>query len=164
MTTGLIASAHGRFIGIQLVAPVCIPPNTCLLRTTRVHNPNGISIGSAFFAQLTQCRRGCPSMCFPLKIAHWRIGRSGPYLIHGSLAHPNPKPERHLDRFSRFCRAAERGRLNRIRHVAPMYTPCNTGFLWPTRVHNPNGKSISSAILHSSLQSVVGHSRACPFL
>ena len=105
MTTGLIASTHGRFIGIQLVAPVCIQPNTCLLRPTRVHNPNGISIGSAVFAQLTQCRRGCPSMRFPLKIAHWRIRRSGPHLIHGSLAHPSPNPERHLDRFSRFCRA-----------------------------------------------------------
>jgi len=35
--------------------------------------------------------------------------------------------------------------------------------LGPTRVHNPNGISIGSAILDSSWQSVVGHARACPF-
>jgi len=32
----------------------CAPPsNKCFLGTTQVHNPNGISIGSAVFAQLT---------------------------------------------------------------------------------------------------------------
>jgi len=32
----------------------CAPPcNTCFLESTRVHNPNGISIGSAVFAGLT---------------------------------------------------------------------------------------------------------------
>jgi len=37
------------------VVPVCTPPNTCFLGPTRVHNPNGISIGlgSAVFAGLT---------------------------------------------------------------------------------------------------------------
>jgi len=33
----------------------------------------------------------------------WR--GSGPRLIHGSLGHPSPQSKRHLDRFSRFCRA-----------------------------------------------------------
>ena len=47
----IIAPSHGR-------------SNTCFLGTTRVHNPSGISIRSAIFAQLTaECRytlqRGC---------------------------------------------------------------------------------------------------------
>ena len=34
-------------------------------------NPNDISIRSAIFAQLmTECRRTCPGMSFPLKISH----------------------------------------------------------------------------------------------
>jgi len=44
--------AHGCCSGIQQVAPVCTSTNTCFLRPTRVHNPIGISIGSAIFAQL----------------------------------------------------------------------------------------------------------------
>ena len=52
LITGRIAATHGRFSGIRLVAPVCTPPNT-ILGPTRVQIPNGISIGSAVFAQLT---------------------------------------------------------------------------------------------------------------
>jgi len=48
-----VAAAHGRFIGIRQVAPVCTPPNTCFPEPTRVHNPNGISIGRAVFAGFT---------------------------------------------------------------------------------------------------------------
>jgi len=33
---------------------------------------------------------------------------SGPHLMHGSLGLPESAPKRHLDRFSRFCRAHER--------------------------------------------------------
>ena len=40
--------------------------NTCFLGLTRVHNPNGISIGSAIFAQLTAMSSGMPGACpFP---------------------------------------------------------------------------------------------------
>jgi len=53
LTTGRIAAAHGRFSGIRQVSPVCNPPNTCFLGPTRVQILNGISIGSAVFAQLT---------------------------------------------------------------------------------------------------------------
>jgi len=31
VTTGCMGAAHGGFIGICQVAPVCIPPNTCFL-------------------------------------------------------------------------------------------------------------------------------------
>jgi len=46
--------------------------------------------------------------------------------------------------------------------MARLCTPykCNTCFLGPTRVLNPNGISIGSAILHCSWQSVVCHARA----
>jgi len=65
-----IAAAHGRFSGIRQVTSVSAPPNTCFLRPTEVQNPNGISIGSVIFAQLTaDCRRACLGMSFPLKIA-----------------------------------------------------------------------------------------------
>ena len=55
------------------------PSNTCLLWSTQVYNPNGISIGSAVFAQITaECRyslqRAAP---FSLKITPSH-GGSGP--------------------------------------------------------------------------------------
>ena len=58
MTTGRIAAAYGRLSGIRQVAPVCTPRNTWFLGpirvgTTRVLNPNGISIGSAVFVGRT---------------------------------------------------------------------------------------------------------------
>jgi len=53
VTKGRIAAAHRRFSDIRQVAAVCTPPNTCFLGPTRVHDPNGISIGSAVFAGLT---------------------------------------------------------------------------------------------------------------
>jgi len=77
--------------------------------------------------------------------------------------HPSPKTKRHLDRFSRFCTAHGRGSLFfttgrpfpsplklclPIRRSGP---PSNTWFFGPIRVHNPNGISIGSAVLHGSL-------------
>jgi len=56
-----------------------------------------------------------------------------------------------------FCTAAEHGRFNRIRQAALMCpAPCNTWFLGPTRVHNPN--SIGSEIFS---QLIVECRRAC---
>jgi len=70
---------------------------------------NGISIGSAIFAQLTsECRRSCRGMPFPVKIAP-SCGRSGSpsntWFREPSL---HPRPKWHLDRFSRFCTAHRR--------------------------------------------------------
>jgi len=80
---------------------------TQFLGPIRAHNPNGISIGSAIFAQMAA---ECPYTLqwdapFRLKIAA-SYGGCGPHLIHGSRdgTHPSPQPKRHLDRFSRFCR------------------------------------------------------------
>jgi len=63
------------------------PSNTSLLRSARVHNPNGISIGSAIFAQLTAVSSGMPDMFFPLKIAPLQEDLN-PDLIHASLCLP----------------------------------------------------------------------------
>jgi len=106
LTTGRIATAYGRFNGISQVAPVCTPPKTCFLGPIRFLNPNGISIGSAAFAQLTAER---------------------PYILHGPSFHPlklplptgictlsntwflgptpSPQPKQHLNWFSCFCMA-----------------------------------------------------------
>jgi len=54
---GRIVAAHGRFSHLCQVAPMCIPSNTSFLGPTRVHIPNGISIGSAVFSQLTEIHR-----------------------------------------------------------------------------------------------------------
>jgi len=65
-----IAAAHKQFNDIRQMAPVCTPPKACFLGSTRVHNPNGISIRLVIYAQLTaECCRACPGMSFPLKIA-----------------------------------------------------------------------------------------------
>ena len=53
LTKGRFTAAHGRFNRIHHVAPTCNTFNTCFLGPTRLHNPNGISIGSAVFAGLT---------------------------------------------------------------------------------------------------------------
>jgi len=60
----------------------CAPHVVCasLGPSTRVHNPNGISVGSAIFAQLmAECRQACLGMSFPLKIS----------TLHGAIWTPN---------------------------------------------------------------------------
>jgi len=63
---------HRRKRTVQRYSPgcaVCTACNTCLLGPTRVHNPNGISISLAIFAQLTAVSSGmsehvlCPKLC-----------------------------------------------------------------------------------------------------
>jgi len=55
------------------------PSNMCFLGPTRVHNTNGISIGSGGFAQLTsECRRACRCMPSPASQFPFPTGRSGP--------------------------------------------------------------------------------------
>ena len=50
----------------SLYSNCCQNHPTCFLGPTRVHNPNGISTGSAIFAQLmAECCRACPGVTFP---------------------------------------------------------------------------------------------------
>jgi len=73
---GRIAAADGRFNRIRQMAPMCTPSNTCFPEATRVHITNGISIGSAVFAQLTAegplytLQWDAPSK-FPLRVGIW---------------------------------------------------------------------------------------------
>jgi len=43
----------GSTVFTRLCMSVCTPANTCFLGPTRVLSPNGISIGSVMFGQLT---------------------------------------------------------------------------------------------------------------
>ena len=70
----------------------------------RAHNPRGISIGSAVFAQMT-AKCSCTLQWFarfPFKIAPL-MGGSGPHAIMVPWAHRSPEPKRQLDRFGRFA-------------------------------------------------------------
>jgi len=53
LTKGYIAATHGQFNGIRQVAPVWPSLNICFPGPIQVQIANGISIGSAVFAQLT---------------------------------------------------------------------------------------------------------------
>jgi len=77
--------------------------NTWFLGPIRALNTNGISIGSAVFAQLTAVSlyftMGRP---FPSKLP-LPVGICTPSnLIHGSFGHPSPQPKGHLDRSKPF--------------------------------------------------------------
>jgi len=77
------------------------------------------------------------------------------YTIHRT--HPSPQTKRHLYRFSRFCTDDRRvslyftmGRPFPPLKIAPSHggsgSPSNTWFPGPTRVLNPNGISVGSAL------------------
>jgi len=78
------------------VAPVCTPSNTCFLGRTQVHNPNGISVGSAIFAQLTAHSRvssGMPGHVFSPKtcpLTRGDLDPSNTWLLQPTRVHiPN---------------------------------------------------------------------------
>ena len=90
----------------------CTPSNTWFLGSTRLSIPNGISLGSAVFAQLTaespytmQWATLSPKLPLP-------TGRSGPhldsYLIHGSLGPPESIMQTASRSVQPFCRAHDR--------------------------------------------------------
>jgi len=98
-----IATVNGWFNRIRQVASTCpsmrdtgatwrIPLNLCILRPTRVHNPNGKSIGSAaLFAQLTaESAYTLQWATLSPKIAPSRGGDWHPRLFHDSLRQTEP--------------------------------------------------------------------------
>jgi len=133
--------------------------NLCILRPTRVHNPNGKWISSAVFTQLTA------ESAYTLQSAtlSTRIGPShGESWPHDALGPCENKTQTAvLYRFSPFCTDDRRVSLyfTKFRPFPPQncpspwrdLDPCNTWFLWPTRVLNPNGNSIASTVLQGSL-------------
>ena len=139
MTKVRIAAAHGRLSCIRQVAPVCTPPNTSFLGFTRVHQPNGITIGAAIFAQLTaEYRRARPGMYFTLKIVP----------SHGATWNPFAQ----LTAESRYTLQLAAPFPLKIAHChGGSEPPSNTWFLGstPTRVLNSNGISIGSGVFVS---------------
>ena len=88
-----------------------------------------------------------PELPFPMR-------GSGPHLTHDSLRAQNPKGTSicsavfaqliaeclyTLQWFTRFC-------LKIAHSHGGIWTPCNTWFLGPTRILNPNGNSVASAV------------------
>jgi len=70
---------NGRSYPSELPLPMedlDIPCDTWCFRPMPAHNPNGTSIGSAVFAQMTAECLYCLQWftCFPLKIAHSHVG------------------------------------------------------------------------------------------
>jgi len=74
----------------------------CFLRPTRVHNPNGKSIGSDILHSSWQCHWVCPGTSFPLTIAPSHQ-ESGPHLIHASLGPPESITQTAFQSFIHFC-------------------------------------------------------------
>jgi len=122
----------------------------CFIQPTRLHNPNGESMGSAIFAQLTaECRRAYPGMSFPLIIvpSHW-IGDLGPHLIHASLGPPesisyNPNNisigSAVFAQFTSECRRSCWGMSFHLKIACPWRIctppPSNAGSLGPPNLH-----------------------------
>ena len=116
------------------------PCNKRFLRPTRLYNPNCISIGLEFFAQLTgECRPACWGMSFPLKSCPF-AWRSRPH----------------------FCTAHVRVSSGMSGHALP---PQNCPFPWRIWTHlicvslgPPNSASQTAPLdllfLHSSLKTV----------
>jgi len=118
LTYGRIAAADGRFSRQCAFswehngATWWIQLNLCFLGPTRVHNPNGKSIGS-FFAQLTAespyTLQWAP-LCPKIVPTHEYLDHHLTHDVNRSRCHLGfrlgwVQPKWHLDRFSRFCRA-----------------------------------------------------------
>jgi len=92
-------------------------------------------------------------MCPPMR-AHWRnLANTIEHVL--PLAYPSPQPKRQIDRFSHFCTAHGTVLSGMPGHVLSpnncpfprgIWTASNICYLGPTRVHNPNGISIGSAV------------------
>jgi len=135
---------------------VCIQANACFLVPTRVHNPNGISIGLAIFAQLTAVSLGMHVHILSPKKLPLRLVRSGPpsntwFLGSTQILSPNGISIGSAV-FTQLT--AERPYTLQWTPFSPSKLPIPMGdlgpsfkwFLGPTRVLNPNYFSIGSAV------------------
>ena len=139
-----MAFARWRQCALHVTHVSLGPPESTTQTTSRSVQP--------FFAKLTAeshytLQRAAP---YPLIIAHL------PHLIRASLGYPNPQRKRYLDWFSRVWTADRSVSLyfTMGRPILPqncpfprgIWTPSNTWFIGRTRVHNPNGILIGSAV------------------
>jgi len=77
--------------------------------------------------------------------AHWRLLANTTELVLPS-AHPIPQPKRQIDRFSRFCTVHVRVSSRACRGMPFPWGDLDPMVPWRTRVLNPNGISIGSAV------------------
>ena len=83
-----------------------LPCNTSCCGPMRAHNPNGTSIASAVFAQMTaECTYTLQWFACSPTIAPSGLPMlaSGPHVIRGHWAHPSSERKWQLDCFSRFA-------------------------------------------------------------
>ena len=104
LTKGRIAAAHGWCIGIQQVAPVCIPTKYMFPLAQPSPQPRRRLDRFTHFAQFTAVSSGMPGHVLSRKNCRFVRGNFY-YMVR--WAHPNPHPKRHLDRFIRFCSAQD---------------------------------------------------------
>ena len=131
--------------------------NLCFLRTTRVHIPNGKSIGSAVFAQLT-AESLYTLQWAPLspKIG-WIWTPSNTWFFGPIPAHNSNSTSIGSAVFAQMtaeCPYTKKRPFLLSKLPPPMGAsgpPSNTCFPGPIRVLNPNGISIGSAFLQGSL-------------
>jgi len=108
MPKPVIANCAPKFVAMATSLSTYGPPsNTWFLQSIQAHNPNGIPIGSAVFAQTTV---ECPYTLqwdahSPPKICPFPWGDLDPIQYMVARAHPSPQPKRQLDRCSCFCTA-----------------------------------------------------------
>jgi len=129
---------HGRVLSAKTCSLVWgsgLPSNTCFLGSIRVHNPNGISIGSAVFAQLMaqSCRRChvCPS---PQNCPSH--GESEPHLIRCSMGPPDSASQTASRSVQPFMHSSRQTvpiyfTMAAAPVPAPKYGPSQGG-IWPT--------------------------------
>jgi len=125
-----------------------------LLGPTLVHNPSGISIGSAIFA-VRESVIGMSGHALLLKIASSH-GGSVPHPISGSLGPPDSASQTASIGSAVFAQFTAEYPYT-LQQAAPfpqkfplpmggIWAPSNTWFLGPTRILNPNGILIGSAV------------------
>jgi len=147
------AAEHGQLNRIRQIAPMCTPRNTYFLGSTRVHNPNSISFGSASFAQLTAECRGAKLRVVGQK-TRLRTADLDSHLIHGSLGLPVSTTQTASRSVQPFL---HRSPHSVVRHAGHASCPKNCAYAWgDLEAHpmhgslGPNGISIGSAVLDIS--------------
>ena len=148
---------------------LCAPPsNTCFLEPTWVQNPNGISIGTAVFAQ--QMAQSCytlqPAEPFPLKLS-FPMEDLDPHLIHGFFSPPESSAQMVHRSVQLFLQSSWQC-VPTFYNGQPLLSiaPCHEGIWAPHLMHDSLGpcepitqtasRSVQPFLQGSLLQSIQG--------
>jgi len=151
---GNVSSHEGTF-----GATLRIWLNLCVIRPTRVHNPNGKSTATAVFARLTAESSHTLQSRAPL--SHKIVPFPCVYTVHPHVTHDSQGPSEPITQTASrplqpFMHRWPQSALifysglplspSELSFSTGIWTPSNTWFLGPTRFLNPNGISIASAV------------------